>query len=62
MKFGLFFKTPDVLDHIREDDSMTEDQRDEAEAFANNFLDYGENITVEFDTEAGTAVARRKAK
>jgi hypothetical protein len=60
MKFTLFFKTPDVLDQIRGDESLTEEQREEAEAFANNFVQYGEGITVRFDTETGAAVCSTK--
>ena len=53
MKFYAHFKTPDVLHYALED--MTEDERAECEAFSAKWIDYGECVTVLFDTEKGTA-------
>jgi hypothetical protein len=36
--------------------------KEDIEAFLSQFLVYGEMITVEFDTEAGTATVVRKTK
>jgi hypothetical protein len=63
MKFQLHFKTPDVLVDVKQDvDDQFENNVPSAEAdyqaFLNvtkKFLRYEESITVEFDTEAGTA-------
>jgi len=55
MKFTLSFKTPDVLDQL-DYDIQDEDQRYEADATANKFLQYGECINVEFDTKEQTAI------
>ncbi len=65
MKFTLNFKTPDVLEHAMEnlrdymDESMDEDDKDElieeAKNFASRWIEWGEGISVEFDTEAQTA-------
>lgn len=71
MKIELTFKTPDVLDQwkteqlqiVRELESedikqvYLEDMED-AEAFANGFLQYGEYITVVFDSESKTATVK----
>ena len=35
--------------------AKVEDQREEAVEFAKKFVEYGETIVVEFDTEVGTA-------
>lgn len=54
MKFTLNFKTPDVLDQL-DSESVDEDAIEDMKAFARKFLQYSEYITIEFDTEAGTA-------
>lgn len=53
MKFSVYFKTPDALDYAL--DGLSEDEEREARDFAGKFIEYGECITVEFDTEEGTA-------
>jgi len=67
MKFQLTFKTPDVLQRLFHIEYQTDldgieaeevyYQRQDCVMFATQFIEYGENITVEFDTEAKTAVA-----
>lgn len=51
MTFRITFKTPDVFDQI-EDDHYT---RKELERFLDRWITYGEYVTIEFDTDAGTA-------
>ena len=53
MKFCVCFKTPDALDYL----DLDEDESEEALDFARQYVKYGEYITIEFDTDAGTAVA-----
>lgn len=52
MKFHLTFKTPDVTDQL---ENMNYDDKKIATEFANKFLEYGEYITIEFDTIEKTA-------
>jgi hypothetical protein len=52
MKFILSFKTPDVLDAALEEHN---DDCDAIEQTAEKFIKYGECISIEFDTEEGTA-------
>ncbi len=54
MKFRVTFKTPDALDYAL-DDFPYDESREEAKEVAKQFIEYGEYITVEFDTEAKTA-------
>ncbi len=53
MKFQITFKDPDGFYESIKD--LPEDQREEAEQFAAEYTRYSEYLTVEFDTEAGTA-------
>lgn len=70
MKFTLTFKSPDALDQVLnscpkceehplyvEDcsDCANEDIREDIREAAGKFVEYGEYITVEFDTNTGTA-------
>jgi len=57
MKFYAHFKTPDVLDYALE--YMSEDEREDCKAFAAKWIDYEECVSIEFDTEAGTATVRK---
>lgn len=54
MKFRLTFKTPDVLDQLESQFDSKEDVQD-AVLFANNFVEYGEYISIEFDTDTKKA-------
>jgi hypothetical protein len=54
VKFRVTFKTPDVMDYALQD--IPEDEQDAAKAVSKNFIKYGEYLTVEIDTEAGTCV------
>ena len=56
MKFRLSFKTPDALDYLDEHDADPEEVEAKKE-FARRYIRYSEAITIEFDTEAETAVA-----
>lgn len=47
MKFTLGFKTPDVTDEL------DAEELDAGKALLDKYLEYGEYIYVEFDTEAG---------
>lgn len=56
MKFILIFKTPDVLDQLKEQ-CENEEELEEATRCANLFITYGEYIGIHFDTEKDTARA-----
>ncbi len=69
MTFQVTFKTPDaVLDAVSEavsreypdlpDEEWTE-KRDEILRVTDRFTRYGEYVTIEFDTEAGTATVQK---
>lgn len=53
MKVYINFKTPDALRYALED--VPEDEREVTEAQLENWIEYGESITVEFDLEKNTA-------
>jgi hypothetical protein len=53
MKFSLTFKTPDVADQI------DDDEEDGIEEFISQWIEYGEYITIDFDSNAGTAKVRK---
>ena len=53
MKIRLSFKTPDVVDYAVED--LTEDEQAEVKSACEKFVEYGECLTIEIDTETGTA-------
>jgi len=60
MKFVVTFKTPNALDDIIdyeefENEEEREEQREALQVIADKFLKYGELISIEFDTEVGTA-------
>lgn len=55
MKFSLTFKTPDVLDQLCEDITDPEAQLLAIQT-AKKFIQYGEYLTVEFDTETQSAI------
>lgn len=57
MIFQVNFKTPDVMDQL-DDDYVSPQDLDTMQEFAAKFVECGENITVIFDTEAGTATVR----
>jgi hypothetical protein len=48
MKFNVLFKTPDAVEYATDDLSLEE--KEEALATARKFVQYGEYITIEFDT------------
>ena len=56
----LNFKTPDVLDYALR--HLTEDEREEVERFVKRYIEYGECVTLEFDTEKKTATVCRNVK
>ena len=49
MKIKLSFKCPDVLDQL------DEEEREASEAMIEKYVQYGEYVYIEFDTDAGTA-------
>lgn len=59
MKFVCTFKTPDALFYALRD-IEDEGEREEAGAFAAQWVDYGEYVYIEFDTEAGTAAVVKR--
>jgi len=54
MKIKLHFKTPDVVDYALED--IDEDLREEVKNELRTWVEYGECVSIEIDTVAGTAV------
>lgn len=54
MIFCLQFKTPDVVDQL----AMSEDNLDKAKKLMEKFIEYGEYVTLEFDTDAETCVVK----
>jgi len=77
MKFRLTFKTNDVLDQAYENvsksmyskcdtdecdcDFFIQESKAEIEKMADKFIRYGELITIEFDSELGTATVIPKS-
>lgn len=56
MLFRLTMKTPDALQHAIEDATDDSDARIKMEDLASEWMEYGEYITVEFDTDKKTCV------
>lgn len=57
MKFYLCFKTPDVFDQLK--DQLPDDEADETfRRLARKYVRFGEYVTIEFDTETQTAIAK----
>ena len=54
MKIQLTFKTPDVVDYALEC-IEDEDQRHELESVIEKFVEYGEYVSIEIDSETKTA-------
>lgn len=59
MKFTITLKSPDAVYQALRD--FPEDQREEMEKFADEFLRYGEYARIEFDTEKKTATVLRNS-
>lgn len=57
MKFSVTFKTADALMYALQD--LTQEDRERAEEFAEQFVKYGEQIDLDFDVLAGTVTVRR---
>ena len=60
MKITLSFKTPDVLDDAlismsESDDGLLSDIIEEVEQLAEKYIQYGECLNVELDTDTGEA-------
>jgi len=53
MRFKATFKTPDVLDYALE--YFEGEDRETAKELAEKYIEYGEYITIVFDTETQTA-------
>jgi hypothetical protein len=56
MLFRLTMKTPDALQSAIEDATDDSDARIKMEDLASEWMEYGEYITVEFDTDKKTCV------
>lgn len=54
MKIRLTFKTPDAMSEALE--SVDEDMQDSVKDLISSWVEYGEYLTVEFDTENKTCV------
>lgn len=55
MQFVVTFKTPDAVNDAVWDEDMSSEEQEEAVAFCEKYVKYGEMINIEFDTESGTA-------
>ena len=68
MKISLTFKTPDVVsDAVNalyegefSDDYDYEEKSEEAQQELSKWVQYGEYVTIDFDTDKGTAVVREE--
>ena len=60
MKFTVTFKTPDVLEDLDRLEDISEDERASAEELINQYVEYGEYVRIEFDTDSKTAKVLRK--
>jgi len=59
MKFEVTFKDPDAIYYDDQGNELTKKAAEKAEEFARTWLEYGEYVTLEFDTEAKTAKVRK---
>jgi len=67
MKLTVSFKTPDAVDYTIDDmeraefdsDEAFEEAKDKARALMDKYIEYGEYVLIDFDTEAGTATVRK---
>lgn len=55
MKVRLTFKTPDVTYDALHDEALSDKDHNKLERLFMKFIEFDEYLTVEFDTEAGTA-------
>ena len=63
MKLKVTFKSPDALDCALTDaryNGATMEDLDAVTQLTSRFLQYGEYVTIEFDTESGTATVLPK--
>jgi len=54
MKITISFKTPDAVEYALE--NLSEDEKKSVESLIETWVEYGECLTVEVDTEAKTCV------
>jgi hypothetical protein len=58
LKFQVSFKTPDAvgdtLDEIQENLKFDDYEKEDLEEFTRKWIEYGEYVTVEFDSVKGT--------
>jgi len=54
MKITISFKTPDAVEYALE--TLSEDEKAEANELIKNWVEYGECLSVEVDTEAKTCI------
>lgn len=58
MKIQLYFKTPDVVHYALQDEevlNLDEDQQDEIKSVISKYVEFGEAVTIEFNTKTGEA-------
>lgn len=60
MKLRITFKTPDALDYVLSSlhsdyENVTEEEQEQIRIQLEKWISYGENVTIEFDTENNTA-------
>jgi hypothetical protein len=58
MIISLTFKTPGVVDWIAGGYDLNEEQEEEIKEFLGKWVKYEEYVTIDFDTEVGTATVR----
>lgn len=59
MKIQLCFKTPDVVHYALQDEeflNLSEDEQDTIKEVIEKYIEYGELITIELDTETQEAI------
>lgn len=54
MKFQVSMKCPDALDYAIKEAAQNEDETADAKRAADKWFKYGEYLTVQIDTDAGT--------
>lgn len=55
MKINITFKTPDAIDYAAQDYFSDDGDIEEFKEFCSKWVEYGELIRIEFDTEKRTA-------
>jgi hypothetical protein len=62
MKFQVTFKSPDSVSDAIDDviEASPETSREDLKKFVEPWIEWGEYVTIEFDTDEGTAVVKMR--